>query len=413
MKVSAPGANFRPHPLRPGLVTLLALTTGVAAANVYYAQPLLELIGESFGVSAGTAGLLVALTQLGYLLGIALVVPLGDLLERRRLIVVCLGLAALAASLCAAAPAFAVLGAALVALGLTSVVAQIIVPLASTLAAPEQRGQIVGTVMSGLLIGILAARVVSGLVAELAGWRGVYALAAVMLIVLALQLRRELPPVPPPASASSYGATLRSVLELIGAEPVLRQRMAITFCSASSFAIFWTSLTFLLSDPPFEYSEGVIGLFGLAGISGAAIAPLAGRFVDRGHARLAITGFLVLLVVSWGTLAFGAASLAPLLIGIVLLDLATQGILISNQVAVYALRPEARSRLNTALMVATFTGMIPGSVLASLTFESGGWTEVCAIGGGSALAALAVWGLTRRIAPRPLGAVSGPGSAPG
>ncbi len=241
-------ANTGSERLPRALVALFALTTGVAVANIYYAQPLLDVIAAALGVSGGTAGLLVALGQLGYLVGLALLVPLGDLLERRGLITGLLLLAAAAAGFCAAAPGFVVLAASMVALGVLSVVAQIVVPLASSLAGARERGQVVGIAMSGLLIGILSARVVSGLVAELVGWRGVYALAAVLMIGLAILLRRALPLAPAPADHAGYGATLRSVLTLIGEEPVLRQRMAIAVMTFCSFSVLWISLTFLLSE---------------------------------------------------------------------------------------------------------------------------------------------------------------------
>ncbi len=394
----------------PRLVAILAAATGVAVASLYYAQPLLDLIAEGFGVSVGTAGLLVAVSQLGYLLGVILLVPLGDLLERRRLIAVCFALAAVAAAACAVAPTIAALAGALAGLGALAAVAQIVIPLASSLAAPQERGQVVGTVMSGLLIGILGARVASGLLAELVGWRGVYALAALLLAALAALLMRFLPHAPPPLVGASYRATLRSVVALVREEPVLRQRMGITVMIFASFAILWTSLTFLLSAPPFDYGEAVIGLFGIAGIAGAAIAPLSGRLADRGHARLALTVFLLLVAASWGLLALGHSHLLPLIAGIVIYDLAVQGAHINNQAAVYALRPEARSRLTTALLLAGFFGMVVGSTLASIAYEAGGWAEVCAIGAALSAAAVAIWAATQRIRPEP---APEPDSAPG
>ncbi|MFN8217968.1 MAG: MFS transporter [Solirubrobacterales bacterium] len=390
-------ANTGSGVLSPGLVTLFALTTGVAAANLYYVQPLLDVIGGSFGVSDATAGLLVALVQLGYLSGLILLVPLGDLVERRGLISGLLGLAALAAAACAAAPAFWFLAAALVTLGVLSVVAQIIVPLSASLASEAERGRVVGTVMSGLLVGILSARVVSGLVAELVGWRGVFVLAALFLAALGVLLRAALPRIPVPAAQVRYGGALRSVLGLVRAEAVLRQRMAIALFVNVCFASMWTALTFLLSGSPYDYSEGLIGLFGLAGIAGALVAPFSGRLADRGRAGLAMTSFLALLVLSWGLLALGRDSVVPLLAGIVLLDLACQGSHINNQWTIYARRPEARSRVTTAYLASMFVGMVLGSVLAALVYDAGGWYAVSAVGAGAALMALGIWGLTRHL----------------
>lgn len=390
-------ANTGSGALSPGLVALFALTTGVAAADIYYVQPLLDVIGGSFGVSDATAGLLVALVQLGYLAGLVLLVPLGDLLERRGLITGLLALAALAAGACALAPAFWFLAVSLVALGLLSVVAQIIVPLSSSLAGPAERGRIVGTVMSGLLIGILGARVISGLVAELVGWRGVYVLAALILAGLAALLRRALPLAPAPAPEHGYRSALRSVLSLIREEPVLRQRMALAVLVYVCFAMLWTALTFLLSGAPYEYGEGVIGLFGLAGIAGALVAPLSGRLADRGQAGIAMTAFLAVLLASWGLLALGRDSVLALLAGIVLLDLATQGAHINNQWTIYARRPEARSRVTTAYLASVFVGMVLGSTLAAIVYDTAGWYAVCGVATGCAVAALALWGLTRHV----------------
>jgi predicted MFS family arabinose efflux permease len=248
-----------------GLVALLALTCGAAVANLYYVQPLLNLLSHTFGVSQPTAGLLVTCSQLGYVLGLVLLVPLGDLLERRRLITGLLVGAADAA--CAAAPSFNVLAAALAALGGLSVVAQIVVPLAATLASPQRRGQVVGTVMSGLLIGILLSRTLSGLITALGGWRLVYALAAAAMLALSLALRRGLPIVAA-TQQLRYRQLLRSVLSLVTQEPVLRQRMALGALAMAGFSVLWTSLPFLLGGAPYHYSEGTIGLFGLAGLTG-------------------------------------------------------------------------------------------------------------------------------------------------
>ena len=390
-------ANSGPNRLDRRLVALFAITTGVAVANIYYVQPLIDVIAEAFHVSDASAGLLVALSQLGYLLGLAFLVPLGDLLERRQLIASMLGFAAVAAAACAAAPGFAVLAGALVILGVLSVAAQVVVPLASSMAGEEERGQVVGTVMSGLLIGILSARIFSGLIADLAGWRTVYALAAIGMAALALTLRRVMPLAPPPQSRVGYRGTLRSVLRLVGREPVLRQRMAMGLCSFASFAILWTSLTFLLSGAPFDYSEGLIGIFGIAGIAGASIAPVSGRLADRGHARLALTVFLILLLASWGVLALGRSSAAVLIIGIVALDLGTQGAQINNQTTIYALEPEARSRITTAYLVAGFCGMTLGSTLAALVYSAAGWDAICGLGAAFVAVALAIWAATQRL----------------
>ncbi|MCW2955030.1 MAG: transporter [Conexibacter sp.] len=385
-----------PHRLPRPLVALLAIATGASVANIYYVQPLLNEISRAFGVSDTAAGLLVSCAQIGYVAGIALLVPLGDVLERRGLISTVLVGTALACAACAAAPTFGVLAGALVAIGVLSVVAQIVVPLSASLAGPEERGQVVGTVMSGLLIGILIARTVSGLIAELGGWRLVFALAAGMMLLLSLVLRRALPHASPP-DPMPYRSVLRSVFGLIRDEPVLRQRMTLGALHMMGFSILWTAVAFLLGHAPYHYGEGVIGLFGLVGVVGAGAAQIAGRGADRGHGRLMVTLFLTCLLVSWGLLALGGTSLVALIAGIALLDLGVQGAQISNQTAIYALRPEARSRLTTAYMVSVFLGGTLGSVLGSAIYGAAGWGVTCAVGAGVALTGLLLWGATQRV----------------
>jgi len=382
-------------PLSRGLVLLLATTCGAAVANNYYAQPLLNTIANAFGVSDATAGLLVTAGQAGYALGLALLVPLGDLLERRRLITRLLVITAAAEAAAAAAPGFAVLASALAIAGVTSVVAQIVVPMAASMAPEAQRGQVVGTVMSGLIIGIMLARMVSGLIASAGSWRPVYVMAAAIMLLLAAVLRRVLPEVRP-TERMSYRALLRSVLDLVREEPVLRQRMGLGAAALGCFSILWTPIAFLLSGPPYHYGTAIIGLFGVAGLAGAAIAPVAGRLADRGRGRSTTLGAILALLGSWALLAPGAHSLAALIAGIVLLDLGSQALHISNQSAIYALRPRARSRLNTAYMVAYFVGGAVMSAAASLIYSVAGWGGVCVLGAATAAAALCLWLVTSR-----------------
>lgn len=399
--VSSPGGTDTGHAsgrLSPRLVALLALTAGAAVANLYYVQPLLDVVSRAFDVSDGTAALLVTCAQAGYVGGLVLLVPLGDLAERRRLISRLLLGAAGASVAGAAAPSFAILAGALVTVGALTAVAQIVVPLASTLAGPDERGRVVGTVMSGLLIGILAARTVSGLISEIGGWRMVFAFGAVTMLALSVLLRRTLP-VTPPTEPIGYTTALRSVLELVAEEPLLRQRMALAAFGFAGFSLLWTSIAFLLSDPPYSYNEGVIGLFGLAGVAGALAAPLAGRWADRGHGRLVLQVFLVAVLASWALLAFGGSSVLALVAGIVVLDAGAQGAHISNQTAIYKLRPAARSRLTTAYMVSSFLGGVAGSLLAAAAYGAGGWAATCAVG-----SVLAAGGVTTSVATRHVGA---------
>jgi predicted MFS family arabinose efflux permease len=376
--------------ISPSLVLLLAVACGAAVANLYYAQPLLHTLGHALGVSDATAGLLVTVTQVGYVLGLAFLVPVGDLRERRTLISATLIITAVALAMAAAAPTFVVFAVALAAVGVTSVVAQIIVPMSSSLSAEHERGQVVGTVMSGLLIGILIARTVSGLVAAAFGWRTVFALAAVAMVGLAATLRRRLPLIPPTTSLS-YGGVLRSVLTLIRTEPVLRQRMLLGGLAFGCFSVLWTSLAFLLAKPPFAYGNAVIGLFGLAGVAGATTASVVGRLADRGHGGRASTASIMVLLISWAILAAGKASVIPLVIGIAALDLGVQGVHISNQSAIYALNADARSRLTTAYMVSYFLGGAILSAATSSLYASAGWDGVCLLGAATAVAMLVVW----------------------
>jgi predicted MFS family arabinose efflux permease len=244
--------------------------------------------------------------------------------------------------------------------------------------------------MSGLLLGILLARTLSGVVAGLLGWRVVFALAAAAMLLLTIVLRSALPKVPA-TERLPYPALLRSVVGLITQERVLRQRMLLGACGMGCFSILWTSLAFLLSGAPYHYGNTVIGLFGLAGVAGALAAPIAGRAADRGRGRAATTAMILALLAGWGLLALGKDSVLPLLAGIIVLDLGVQGLHISNQSAIYALRGEARSRLTTAYMVAYFLGGAALSAATSALYASAGWEAVCILGAGTSAVALAAW----------------------
>lgn len=378
------------------LVILLAVAVGAVIANLYYIHPLLDSVARVFGVSDTAAGLLVTCTQVGYAAGLIVLVPVGDIVERRRLIVAVLLAAAGAAAVCAAAPTLGVLAAGLAALGLLSVAAAILVVLAATLASADERGQVVGTVMSGLLLGILLARVVSGLVAGLGGFRLVFAMAAGALFVLALLLGRALPRVPP-GDRLPYRRALPSVLRLVATEPVLRQRMALGFLLMGGFTVLWTTSAFLLAGAPYHYDKTVIGLFGLAGVAGALVTPLAGRAADRGRGRRAMSLFLIAILASWALLALGRESLIALAAGMALLDFGVNGAQVSNQAVIYALRPEARNRMTTAYSMSFFTGGAAGSLLAAAVYGSAGWGASCVLGAALAAVALAVWTATRHL----------------
>jgi predicted MFS family arabinose efflux permease len=373
---------------------LLAVVCGAAVANIYYAQPLLHTIGEAFGVGDGTAGLLVTASQVGYATALALLVPLGDLLERRRLVSVLLGASAVVLALAAGAPSFALLAAAVALVGVTSAVAQIAVPLAASLAGDHERGRVVGTVMSGLLLGILGARTIAGFVAEVGGWRWVFGVAAAVMVLLAVVVRFGLPRITPTES-TTYPRLLRSVLGLVRREPELRRRMALAAVGMGCFTILWTAIDFLLSAPPYGYGPAIVGLFGLAGLAGAAMAPLAGRLADRGHGTVVVTVGLVVLLASWALLGLGGASIVALIAGVVVLDLAQQSLQISHQSVIYALAPQARSRVTTAFVTSAFLGGTLASAAVSLVYPAWGWTGVCVLGAAVAVLGLGIWFLPR------------------
>jgi len=382
-------------PLSRWQVLLMAFATGVAVASNYYAQPLLHTIAESLGISFARAGMLVTAAQLSYGLGVILLVPLGDMFERRRLIVVMSLLSAAGLVISALSQQFLwlVVGTALT--GLFSVVAQVLVPFAATLARPEERGRVVGVMMSGLLLGILLARTVAGALSSLGDWRTVYWMAAGAMVLTTLALYRTLPRFHEHAGLG-YFALLRSIGTLFAQEPVFRLRTLLGALSFAMFAIFWTPLAFLLAAEPYHYSDATIGLFGLVGAAGTLAAGIGGRLSDRGKAGLATTVALVLLAASWLPLGFSAHSLVALLVGVIVLDLAAQLLHVSNQNVVFALRPEARNRLNAGYITGYFVGGALGSLVSAQMYQRFGWTGVCLAGASVAAVALLAWGLRKR-----------------
>lgn len=369
-----------PRPgLNSALVALMSIATGLSVACNYYVQPLLATIAQTFDLSFHQAGFIVTTAQLGYAAGLLLLVPLGDMLERRGLIVIMSLLAAGGMVITALSGSLMMMLLGTVLTGLFSVVAQLLVPLAASLAAPEKRGKVVGTVMSGLLLGILLARTVAGGLAQLGGWRLVYWVASVLMVMMALALWRWLPRYKQ-SIPLNYGQLLGSIFTLFAQHPILRTR-AITGCLAfANFSVLWTSMAFLLSSPEWNYSEGEIGLLGLVGAAGALAARQAGSLADKGKARMTTSAGLLILLASWGIIAFGAHSLIALIIGIILLDLAVQGVHITNQSVIYRHMPEARNRLTSGYMTSYFIGGAAGSLLSASAFQTAGWYGVCIVG---------------------------------
>lgn len=368
----------------------MSAACGLAVANLYYTQPLLDTLARAFDVSSGAAGLIVTMTQMGYATGLVLLVPLGDLMDRRRLIARVLIGAAAALAAAALAPGLGAFALASLAIGVTAVVAQVLVPFAAHLAGDTHRGRVVGRVMSGLLLGILLARVAAGAVSDLLGWRAVFWIASGLMLLQALVLFRVLPP-ERSDSRLSYGALLRSVLHLIRDEALLRRRIVYGMSVFAAFSVLWTGLPFLLAPPPYGYSDSVIGLFGLLGVAGALCASFAGRLHDRGHSRAATGSFLALTVAAFVVMGLGPHHIVAVMAGIVMLDLGVQGTQILNQSAIYQLQPEARSRLTTAYMTCFFLGGALGSATAATAFSYFGWSGVAAAGGGFGAVGLLFW----------------------
>jgi len=373
------------------LVALFAVACGICAANLYYAQPLLDRMGHDLHASPRAMGLVVTSAQIGYALGLLFIVPLGDVTHRHKLIPPLLGVCVVGLLGAACAPGIAVLWGMCVLIGITSVVAQILVPLAGMLAGAHERGAVVGTVMSGLLLGILSGRIVSGLLAAVAGWRAVYLAAAAIIAVLAVVLQRLLPRDVPLVTGLSYRGLLGSLWPLLRAEPALRRRMLYGALGMASFSVVWTSLAFLMASPAYGYGQAVTGLLGLAGVVGALAARGAGRLADRGHVHLATGFFQVCIGLGWLLLWGGGHWLVDVIVGLVVLDLGMQGMHVSSQSIIYGLRPDARSRVTTLYLSFNFVVGAAASAASAVAWSAGGWDAVCALGGTFAAAGVLVW----------------------
>lgn len=392
------GAVEKPKPGLPRRTALIfAIACGLSVASVYFAHPLLDAIAHDFSIDPASVGIVVTVTQIGYALGLFFIVPLGDLLDRRKLVASQAVLSALALVLVGLSPSAAVLLASLAAVGVLAVVVQVLVAYAADLAAPAERGRAVGTVTSGVILGILLARFVSGLVADFAGWRSVYLVSAVLTLVMAGVLWRVLPRHEAVRPRTSYAGLLGSVLLLFVEEPLLRVRAVLAMLIFASFNVLWAPLVLPLAAPPFSLSHTEIGLFGLAGVAGALGARWTGTLVDRGQGQL-VTGLgLLAMAAAWLPIAFMGSSLWLLVLGIVMLDLAIQAVHVTNQSLIFARRPDARSRLVGGYMIFYSLGSALGSIASTMTYGAWGWTGVCLLGAGIGLAALAFWAATLRV----------------
>jgi predicted MFS family arabinose efflux permease len=369
------------------LYALFAVASGVAVANLYYAQPLIGAIGADLHVAAATASLLLFCTQLGYAAGILLFVPLGDVRDRRRLVPAMMGTASLALVLCAAAPTFPLFCVGILLVGVTTVSGQILVAFTADLSEEESRGRAVGTVVGGLLIGIVAARVAGGVLGGAFGWRAVFAIAAALNAVLALLLLRRAPPWRG-STEMRYPALVRSVGSLVRTERSLRVAMAFGFISMMGFNLFWTGATLLLGSPRYGFSPAQIGAVSAAGLGGAIVARRAGRLHDSGRGALGSSLAWAVMLCAWLACIPGSRDLGWLIAGVVMLDLGTQGQRILNQTRVLSVTSAARSRANTAYISGNFLGASVGSLTATALWSAGGWLDVAFAGGAVCAAAL-------------------------
>jgi predicted MFS family arabinose efflux permease len=369
---------------------IMAAGCAIIVANIYYCQPLLGELSRTFHASNKTAALINIAAQSGYLLGLFFIVPLGDMIRRSKLIVRMHWFAAVALLGSALAPSIAWMGVASLMVGIASTACQIFIPFAAQLAADDKRGRVVGTMMGGLLTGILLSRTLSGFVAQHLGWRAVYFIASGLMVVMAILLTFVLPH-ETPSFKGTYRGLMRSLWHLLRSQPIIRQSSLIGASLFAAVSAFWATLAFFLEAPPYRYSLSVIGLFGVIGAGGALASPLVGRISDRKNPLIPIRIGIMLMILGYGLLFGADHSILVVIGGVVLLDVGIQSAHIPNLARNYSLLPEARTRLNTIYMTSYFIGGTLGSTVGSLAWNAGGWTGVCISGLSMiAIAAIAV-----------------------
>ncbi|AOZ09078.1 hypothetical protein BKK80_24910 [Cupriavidus malaysiensis] len=387
--------SARPVPMPASLVRLLAVACALSVANVYYAQPLLDAVARDFGIPPATVGGIITATQAGCALALVTLVPLGDRLERRRLLALQLVLLAVTALAVAAAPTPALLLAGMLGMGLFgTAMTQGLIAYAATLAEPGERGRVVGAAQGGVVIGLLLARTLAGLVADAAGWRAVYLASALLAGGMLVWLGRRLPAVAAPPRPPSYAALLRSMLALLAQERTLQVRGMIGLLMFAAFSAFWSALVLPLSAPPFSMSHAGIGAFGLVGAVGALAAARAGRLADRGLGQRATGLALLCLAVSWLPIGMLPTSMAALVAGIVLLDLGGQAVHVINQAMILQARPQAQGRLVGCYMLFYAAGSGFGALASTLAYDRAGWSGVCLLGFSLSLLAALFWAAT-------------------
>lgn len=357
-------------------ILLMAFCTGLIVANIYYCQPLVILVAKEFGVTESIAGRISYLTQGGYALGLFLLVPLGDMYERRKQILIITSVTIAALLLAGFSPSFLILQIACVLIGASSIIPQLILPMAANLSSDEKRGETVGIIMSGLLIGILASRAVSGSIGFLWGWRSVYLMASgICLLLLFLMAKRF--PLSKPSFEGTYKELMSSMWHYIKTEPVLREASLINFLAFSILSAFWTTMVLFLANPPFNFQSFQIGLFGIAGAAGALAAPLVGKLSGGHNPRKNLIIGLISQLASIGLFYFTGNQLYLFVIGIILIDIGQQAIHVTNQTRIYAIIPEARNRLNTVFMSVSFVGASCGSAIGLWLWDKGQWPLFC------------------------------------
>lgn len=361
------------------LVFLMAFAIGVTIASNYYAQPLLHSITHDLNIAVEHAGSIIMAAQFSYAVGLLFITPLGDKFERKHLIIILMVLSTCGLIVSALSKNLWMLIVGTSMTGLFSTVAQVLIPFAATLAKPEQRGKIVGTLMSGMLLGILLGRAFAGAISTIADWHYVYWIATGIMVIVTLLLWSSLPTYRNTININ-YFQLLWSISSLYKQEPILRIRSLLAVISFALFSLLWTPLAFLLSNDPYHYSDFIIGLFGIAGAAGALGSPIVGRLSDKGKGWLATTIGLCLLLLSWLPLSFAQYSIIALILGVVILDFSVQVTHVSNMSAIYQIRPEARSRMNTGYMVCYFIGGMLGSVGSTYLFSHYGWIAIVVSG---------------------------------
>ncbi|WP_063783169.1 MFS transporter [Streptomyces sp. XY431] len=381
----------------PAVAWLFSVASGLAVANVYYAQPLLDLVALDLGIDHATVGLIGTLTQIGYAVGLLLLVPLGDHLDRRTLITAQLGLSVVALTAVALSPSAPLMLLAMAAVGMLAVAAQVMVAHAASLADPADRGRVVGIVTSGIVVGILLARTVAGTVGDLAGWRAVYLVSAIATGAMAVALASVVPTERRRPERIHYPRLVGSVFTLFAEEPVLRVRAGLALLVFTAVTVLLTPMVLPLAAPPFSLSHTEIGLFGLAGAAGALGAGHAGRQADRGRARRTLAIGLTAMLAAWPLAALLPHSVWWLVLAMVVIDYGLQSVHVVNQHLLYQVRPEAQSRLTAGYMLLYSAGSAIGAIGSTLAYEHGGWTAVCGLGGAVSLLALAYWRATERL----------------